>query len=201
MQYIRCMYIDSPEVRALVNRAFPQYKGKSFRVSPFEGPMHLHSYWDGGSRNYWCAVRLTDGATSAVPENGTMFTPAIGECKELPADTVLIQYHAGNHEYCEVYVKPENLNRFMLPAAVQLSREESIVLVATRTFKNSYAGRANCRFFEANEVTKISLAEWEAAKAGLKSKGLLNKAGAITDAGRNAIGNTQIYAFKPTIVA
>lgn len=159
--------------------------------------MHLHSYWDGGSRNYWCAVRLTDGATSVVPENGTMFTPAIGECKELPADTVLVRYHAGNHEYCEVYVKPENLNRFMLPAAVQLSREEFIVLSATRSLKSSYAGIKNYRFHEANTETGIQPGEWEAAKAGLIVKGLLNKAGAITDAGRNAIGNTQLYAFKP----
>lgn len=195
------MYIDSPEVRALVNRAFPQYKGKSFRVSPFEVPMHLHSYWDGCSRNYWCAVRLTDGLTSAVPENGTMFTPAIGECKELPANTVLVQYHAGNHEYCEVYVKPENLNRFMLPAAVQLTREESIVLTATRSLKSSYAGIKNYRFHEANTETGIQPGEWEAAKTNLFSKGLLNKAGAITYAGRNAIGNTQLYSFKPTIVA
>lgn len=186
------LHVDTPEVRAIVSRAFPEYNGKRFRVEIFQGPMRLDSYWSGGSRDYWTAVRLNDGATATVPENGTPWNPTLEQVEQLPENTALVQYHAGNFEYVTVYVRPESINHLMLPAPVELSRDEKIVLSATRCFKSSYAGIKNYRFSEANQSTGISLEAWDAAKASLIGKGLLNKAGAITDQGRNAIGDARI---------
>lgn len=45
------------------------------------------------------------------------------------------------------------------------------------------------RFQTAQEYTKITREDWDAAKANLISRGMLNKAGAITVDGRNAVAD------------
>jgi hypothetical protein len=181
------MYINTPEVRSIIARAFPAYNGRSISVQPFHGPMRLDSYWSGGSRDYWTAVHLATGQTAPVPENGTPFTPAIGQLEELPENTVLVCWSrvGGGTDYVTVYVRPENLTK-MLPAPVALTEREAIVIEYTCSYKNTYGGRTNIRFAEASERTGITVEQWEVAKASCIVRGLLNKAGAVTDAGRNA---------------
>jgi len=181
------MYINTPEVRSIIARAFPAYNGRSISVQPFDGPMRLDSYWSGGSRDYWTAVSLVSGQTAPVPENGTPFTPAIGQLEALPENTVLVCWSrvGGGTDYVTVYVRPENLTK-MLPAPVALTAHEAIVIEYTCHLKNTYGGRTNIRFTEANEKTGITAEQWDAAKASLIVGGFLNKAGAVTDAGRNA---------------
>lgn len=187
------MNINSPETKELVRKAFPQYNGRRISVQPFVGPIRLESYWSGGTRDYYALVSLVPGIDLAanVPENGTPFTPDLKPLEVLPANGALVCYTMGSYEHVTIYVNAENLSK-MLPAPVELSRDEKIVLAATAGLKSSYAGIKNYRFHEATERTGIALQNWDAAKAALVSRGLLNKAGAITDAGRNAIGNTRL---------
>lgn len=192
------MYIDTPETKALVKRAFPDYNGRHIKVLPFQPPMNLTSYWSGGMRDYFVAVQLTDGKTASVPENGTPFTPTVGELNELPENTVLVMHHYGPYEYCAIYVRPDNMNRLALPAPVELTRDQKIVLAATAGLKSSYGGIKNYRFHEAHAETGIGLMEWDQAKAELITRGLLNAAGAITNQGRNAIGDTRLHSLKPS---
>jgi hypothetical protein len=188
------IHTDAPEVRALVARAFPGFNGKRYRVNVFQGPMGLESYWSGGSRDYWAFVALDrqDHGAAHVLENGPPFNPSVQKLTELPLGVALVLHHVGNFEYAAVYVRAENMNRLALPAPVELSKEEKIVLAATRSLKSSYGGIKNYRFTEAASYTKITLEQWETAKASCTSKGLLNKTGAITDAGRNAIGDARV---------
>lgn len=75
-----------------------------------------------------------------------------------------------------------------------MSLNDKIVLAAAVGLK-SFA-----RFTEANEVTGITKEQWEATKASLAERKLLNKAGAATDAGRNAISGWQLgskYSNEP----
>lgn len=191
------MYIDTPEVRTLVARAFPGYNGTKFKVEPFSGPMRLTSYWSGGSIDYWKIVRLTDGKTAGVPENGTPFMPELKECASLPENCCLVRHtiFCGKDMGCTVYVRPENLTP-MLPAVPVLTRNEQIVLAATAGLKSSYGGIKNYRFHEAHEITGITESEYEHAKGSCIAKGLLNKAGAITGEGRNAINNVRLENLK-----
>jgi len=57
----------------------------------------------------------------------------------------------------------------------------------TSRYKNTYGGETNIRYKEAKRETGISQDAWNTALASLKTSKLLNKAGAITTAGRNAI--------------
>jgi hypothetical protein len=83
-----------------------------------------------------------------------------------------------------------------LPAPTELTEDEEIVLVATRSLKASYGGVSNYRLSEARRYTGIDLHRWETAKAMLIAKKLLNKAGAITVEGRNACPNHDLFHIQ-----
>jgi hypothetical protein len=183
------MYIKSPEVRELAQRAFPSYNGNHYRVEPFAGPMTTTSCWNGGSRDYWCLVNLVTNKTWHVPENGNAFVNGGKSFKvgRLPENIALIRYQMGGYNAIIIYLNPANIRAAMLPKKPELTWPQSVVLVATKSLKSSYGGRKNIRFTEANERTGITTQEWETAKAECIAKGLLNRAGAITDDGRNTV--------------
>jgi hypothetical protein len=183
------MHTNSPEVREIGLAAFPSYKGRSFQVRQFSGTMRLDSCWSEGSRDYYEFINLATKQTYSVPENGTPWSNGgkILECSELPMNVVLVRYHKGRCDDVTIFVREENMAKLLPAPGPELTRNEIIVLVATRSLKSSYAGMKNYRFKEANGLTKINLPEWEEAKASCIAKRLLNTAGAITDAGRNAV--------------
>ena len=84
----------------------------------------------------------------------------------------------------------------LLEGETELTREQRIVLIATRSYKSSYAGVGNYRYIEAARETGISLADWERSKAECQQMGYLDKRGAITVDGRNVVGQTQLYELR-----
>jgi hypothetical protein len=197
------MYINSPEVRELAQRAFPSYNGKRYSVEPFSGPMTTTSCWNGGSRDYWCLVNLVTHKTWNVPENGTPFVYGGKAFKvgRLPENIALIRHKVGGYEYVTIYLNPANIRADMLPQKPALTWAQSVVLVATRSLKSSYAGILNYRRHAAQRETGITIEEWETAKAECQAKGFLNRAGAITDDGRNAVGFNQLHNMKRPLAA
>lgn len=189
------IYTDTPEVRRIALAAFPSYTGRKFAVESFSGPMRLDSNWEGGSRSYFVVLDLASLRHAVIPENGTPFSNGgqIERISELPLNFAVVEHciFCGKDLGIRIYVREENLTK-MLPPAVELTRDQKIVLVATRSLK-SFA-----RFDEANSYTGISKAAWDQAKAELIARDLLKSSGAITDAGRNAAGDTQLYSLRST---
>ena len=135
-------------------------------------------------------INLATGKTGFVPENGTPFMPGLKEVSELPLNCALGRHSifCGRDRGITLFVHPDNLRSFQLEAPDTLSFDEKLVLVCTRCYKPSYAGRKNNRLYEAQHYFPGFTEElWEAGKASLQAKGLLNKAGAITNDGRNAV--------------
>lgn len=66
-----------PEAVALMQAAFPGYRGRTYRISD-STPTHLDSYWDGGSRDYFVFIRMADLKTLAVEANHPFY------CKDKP---------------------------------------------------------------------------------------------------------------------
>ena len=66
------------------------------------------------------------------------------------------------------------------------SPRDDPVTHATCSLKSSYGGVSNYRFHEARRYTGITAERYEAAKASLIARKLLNKAGAVTVEGQNA---------------
>lgn len=190
-------YSDAPEIRDIASKAFPGYSGRSFKVDTFSGPMTLRSYWDGGSKTDYAIVNMKTGRSKPIPENGGPYGGKAFRISKLPEGFAVVAHNTftGKDMGITIYVNPENISK-MLPAPDETPWAEKVVLSATRSLKSSYAGIKDYRFREALKDTGITKPEWDQAKEALIQKGLLNKAGAITDKGRNAIGRTDLRQLE-----
>lgn len=190
-------HTTAPEVQEIAKAAFPDYTGRKFSVTAFQGPMNLASYWDGGSRIYYAVVNLNTKKSVEIPQSGTMFDKQTYRMTTLPPNLAVVAHSIsmGKDSGITIHVNPENLSK-MLPAPDEVTWAEKVVLSATRSLKSSYAGIKDYRFREALRDTSITRVEWDIAKASLIQKGMLNNAGSITDKGKNVIGWTDLYKLK-----
>jgi hypothetical protein len=187
---MKAVHLDAKMVPAQLRRG---YRGKTMQavvtetvaIPPGSG------VWDDGSKESWRAVRIEDGATvgfSATTDNVVTLRP--GFC------IICHSITQGQDTGLTFYLNPLDAAP-MLPAPVTLTAQERIVLEATHRYKASYAGktrldmaRDDSRAWITDHIVgerQITRVEWEAAKQALIGRGLLNKVGAITTAGRNAI--------------
>lgn len=184
--------------RSLVSRAFPNYRGNKFKLAVSDSPINCASYWDGGSRSFYVFANLATGEVSnAVPAQSAFDRPVQGlDAVTLPEGFACLQHSifCGKDTGITIFIPSANAGKF-LPAQVELTRFENIVLAYTRSLKSSYAGQSNYRFSEAHSQTGISLHEWSEAKTVLISRGLLNKQGALTISGKNA-AKGDLYQFR-----
>jgi len=165
------------------------YSGRTFKISS-RIPSRLNSYWDGGSRDYYYFYQPATGKIMPVGSNHPAFEAnQPRELKRLPDDLILIEHSifCGKDAGLTFYVNPENLSNYLPRNNGELSLEEKLVLVATRSLKSSYNGIKNLRLYEINRYYRMSGETWEQIKSRLSGKGLLNKRGAITPEGRNSI--------------
>lgn len=179
------IYTDSPDVREIARAAFPSYSGRTFKVAAFS-PKRLDSHWDGGSRDYFVLIGLASRKAMEVPQNGTAFDGGALMLSALPEGAALVKHtiFCGKDLGITVYVNPSNLAP-LLPPAVELTRAEKITLIITRSLKSFAREEEALRF--------ISKQEFIDARNSLAAKGLLDKRGAITNEGRNAIGSLSVY--------
>jgi hypothetical protein len=100
-------------------------------------------------------------------------------------------YFSGKDMGLTFYLSPQDAAP-MLPAPVELSPDAALVLEYTATRKSSYMGKDRYQMalddIRAGYCKRepLSREQWNDAKNSLINLGFLNKAGAITPAGRNA---------------
>ena len=198
---------------ALAKQAFG-YTGRMFQVEARER-VHITSYWDGGTRSYWAILTMGLARGEAAPDRhntimarGMPELRVVGECGgmgqaegidvEIDGNTIVAEHviFCGKDLGIRFYVNPARLPQFLPASTNELTREQRIVLIATRSYKSSYAGVGNYRYIEAARETGISLADWERSKAECQQMGYLDKRGAITVDGRNVVGQTQLYELR-----
>ena len=189
-----------------------QYSGQKIQAEICES-VHIPcnaGLWDGGSRDTYRALRLSDGAEIPLSDGDAAFHgKQQDQTYTLAAGIVVINHciFRGKDMGIRIYMHPDNAAP-LLPAPSDLPPYGRLVLTLTRDKKSSYQGRDRyamgaeemeyCRGIDDTYSRKhIGLgpslpyptrAQWDEAKAELIARGLLNKAGAITPAGRNAIG-------------
>lgn len=176
---------DNPIIRKIAHAAFPNYRGRKFQIEYGVSEINFAgNYWDGGSRNYWAIVYLSNGVAQPLPTVNPLVNFRTQKAR-IPAGYVVVRHtiFCGKDLGLTFYVNQTDL--LPLPPAPELSQEETIVLAVTAGYKSSYRQ-------DAYRQAKLTPKQVEAAKASLYAKGLLNKAGAITPNGRNAIGNKRL---------
>lgn len=208
------------DIRAIIDATFPDYRGPHARVE-VRATAEYHDYqlnWSGGSITYLKALRVAK-PTDVVDHNTvssntmgvfqvidlrTVWGSGQGYKGAIPADVMLVEHviSCGKDLGVRCIVSPGSqfMPRLSLPAVVELSRDEVIVLSAHKQLKGGhYRDEAYARAAEGNNhygpiqpaprafQTQTVLQTVEA----LAARGLLkvNKAGAsqITVEGRNAL--------------
>jgi len=171
------------------------YKGKKFKAQVTEQvtiPADA-GLWSGGSRDLYTLINFESGVQiempnqQAAPWSHTRRDQTI----DLKPGFAVVKHSdfCGHDMGLTFYVHPDNAAR-LLPAPVELSDHEKVLLSATCQYKASYGGRD--RYEMARPYGGDALAyyptreQWEQAKQSLIQKGLLDKRGAVTVAGRNA---------------
>jgi hypothetical protein len=188
--------IDS-SMQNIITACFPAYKGKTVKIS-VDIPSMLRSYWDGGSRTYYAFYSLENGVTFEVESNHPMFEAGKpGKLDKLPERVLLVAHSifCGKDMGITIYANASDLAPMLPKNEAELTFDEKVVLTFTRCFKSSYAGIPNYRAHEASRVHGMTLKTWEITKQALIEKGLLNKAGAITANGKNAIDGNEVKRF------
>ena len=183
-------YIDKPDeiIKKITRATFPKYNGKKFKLST-SIPSRLDSYWQGGSKDSYSFYELATEKEFSVASNHPFFEENNPRyLKELPRGIVIVKHSIfyGKDMGITIYANEEDLTPMLSPKQ-EISENERIVLQYTKSLKPSYAGIKDYRWHEANRHKGISFEDWQLAKQSLIQKKLLNKAGAITPAGRNAL--------------
>ena len=178
------------------------YTGKRYQaIIASEATIPSHAgLWDGGSRESYSLVEIATGR--AVPFPNQASAPWDANRQEIrfaiPAGFAVVRHSVfcGQDMGLRFTLRPEDAAP-LLPAPIDLSHAEKVVLMATAAFKASYGGRdryqmaADAMRYRTGAIMP-SREVWEATKVRLAARGMLDKRGAITVAGRNAIGNERI---------
>lgn len=187
-----------PLVQEIVGKAFPAYRGRRFDLVISE-TVDVRSYWSGGSRDYFVILNLENGKAALVPAQSGYDRPITG-AEDVPlGNGVIVVEHSimeGKDMGITIHAGKDNIS-LLLPAPVELSRNDKIVLVATSSLVSSYGGISGYRFKEAFRETGISQEDWDATILSLISRNLLDKRKAISISGRNAIRELKdLYALR-----
>ncbi|MDE1767241.1 MAG: hypothetical protein KGI27_13365 [Thaumarchaeota archaeon] len=190
------IYLEPQQVPTQLRSLFG-YTGRAYQADICESftiPADA-GLWSGGTRERFLLVRIVDGASlPIVDELSAPWSPGRKSCTVKLEPGVMVARHSmfcGKDMGITFYMLAGDVTP-MLPAPVDLSHLENMVLKYTAERKSSYNGQDRYAMakddsrWEKSDTTFPTREQWDAAKAALIARGMLNKAGAITVAGRNA---------------
>jgi hypothetical protein len=176
-----------PLVQDIVKKAFPAYRGNKFKLRVTDS-VNASSSWQGGSRDYFVFVQLDGMRVSNIMPAQSQYDRTVPGLESVRLiDGVICVEHSifcGKDMGITIHISEANAVP-LLPASVELTECERVLLIATRSLKPSYDGRKPR--IDAVLDKGFTLQAYEEAKASLIARGFLNKAGAITVEGRNAV--------------
>jgi len=163
------------------------YSGRKYAFKAVEEVQMNSTYWDGGSRSTWTAVKLSTRQVVPLPRFGP---PQFGGPQSIPPipleqDMAIVEHSifCGKDMGLTIYIHPSDSPQ-MITEPDSATDDEKIVL-AYKGLKNTYGGKKNIQYTEANRRYEITQGRWDIATESLKARKLLNKSGAITPSGRN----------------
>jgi len=199
MSVLNAIYLDPAMVPSTLRG---RYSGKSFKAivcTEMTIPADA-GLWSGGSRDTFTVICAYTGKTVNMPgQYAAPWDSSRREQKIAMVSGAIVVEHSifcGKDLGLTFYVHPDNAAKLLPAPTGDLTAIEKLVLVYTAHRKSSYMGKdryamavddARYGYGENRDKLAPTRAQWDEAKAALITRGLLNKAGAITPAGRNAI--------------
>lgn len=109
----------------IVRAAFPEYKGRTFRLSVSETLMLHNVHWDGGSRNEYVAVELGTGRAAPARLPAPWFVPGEGLRVDLPVGSVVVEHSVwcGKDVGITIHSNPANIRRLLAAAPEERATE------------------------------------------------------------------------------
>ncbi len=161
------------------------YKGHKIGIEIVDHTMNLYSYWDGGSRHEFYCFDMNGNQISMPIQNAPLPFYNGPKTEYIPSpDRFLIDHFCcgGKDMGLTVYLHPSSIMVKALPAPSKpdIQQNDLFVLTTIKAYKSSARPDAYRRAgFATAEIDKI--------KERLFQSGYINKAGAITPAGRNIV--------------
>ena len=132
------------DIRAIIDATFPDYRGPHAKVE-VRATAEYHDYqlnWSGGSITYLKALRCDGTGGFEVIDLRTVWGSGQGYKGAIPADVMLVEHviSCGKDLGVRCIVSPGSqfMPRLSLPAVVELSRDEVIVLSAHKQLKGGH---------------------------------------------------------------
>ena len=182
--------------KAILAATFPEYRGRKFEIRIADNVAFMNTMASGGTISKYVVVSLDHGKVARVPQAPFMKDSALhSDSHKLPVGMVVVEHSrfCGTDMGIRFYVHPDQIaTSGLLVEPVEVTEDEERVLVTTRSRESSYGGIKDYRFTEARRAWGITREAWDLAKASCIEKKLLNKAGAITPAGRNVASDERL---------
>jgi hypothetical protein len=192
-------HTNHKDAKKVALAAYPNYKGRKLSIKVANNPLDVRSYWSEGSRDHFVFLRLDNLKTYEIPSQSMYDTQMKNvDNVQLVPGMICVEhsYFCGKDMGITIHVHPDNAPNLLPNNNTELTRDEKIVLVYTRSLKNTYGGETNLRFKEAKRKKSISLEQWENAVKSLQNKKMLTKAKSITIDGKNIIRNMNEYEIQ-----
>lgn len=194
---MNAIYLDPNMIPAALRSGYNGNKFKAVVCTQTTIPSDA-GLWSGGTRDTYQLIHLETGR--AVTASDNMSSPWNAARKDqditLQPGFAVVEHSVfcGKDMGLTFFVHPDNAAKLLPAPSAELTDHEAIVLQATCSYKSSYNGmtrydmakRDHEYSWKENKSPFATRGQWDAAKQSLIAKGLLNKAGAVTPAGRNA---------------
>lgn len=107
----------NPMVKRILATTFPDYRGRKVKARLWTRPMTLHNYWDGGTRSYYVAIRVADGAVSDFGTDNP-FQRSAHEPVDLPFGVLLVEhsYFCGRDSGITIWARTDAIGTGITPA-------------------------------------------------------------------------------------
>ena len=178
-------YLEKSDVPAFL---IGSYNGRKFKALVTDTVELTSMHWGGGTRSTYTVVDLATRAhmpvTDPRPWPQSMTPPKPIAIKP----GFVVREHStfcGKDSGLIFHVHPSDVAKLLPVDDGAITDNERIVLKFTGSLKNTYGGRTNIRFVEANRVHGISQEDWTTAQTKLIESEHLRKNGSITPKGRN----------------
>lgn len=83
--------VKKSQIKPILEATFPEYRGRTFKISFTTHVTFYNTNWGGGSRNEYKAVRI-DGKIADIPVLAPWNNPIEGKRVELPADVLVVEH-------------------------------------------------------------------------------------------------------------
>ena len=107
---------SAPEVVKVARLAFPDYRGRKFRIDATEKFNISNSYWSGGTKSDYVAIKFPEMVIVELPDVNPMRHPGYNRCfVNMMKDVIVVEHiiFCGHDCGLLVHVHPCNINKLL----------------------------------------------------------------------------------------